>query len=200
VKGWTRIEWNADGSRYIYARHGNRDETPAIVEHDLSTGRERLLFEDAKHVSQFRGLVLSPDRRFLAFTVSRVEAARVVFRAIVVDTSNGQATTVAQEIGGQRVETAVTFGKPAWSPDGRALLVPRTLGPDMWPELRVVSLDGAQLRSLTLDKSFVGDAATGNPGLAIRDVSWSADGTRMAFVLSSSRLDAWMIDNLATGR
>src|SRR4029453_259921 len=41
----TRIEWNGDGSRYYYARRGSEGVDPAIVEHALESGGERIVYK-----------------------------------------------------------------------------------------------------------------------------------------------------------
>ena len=201
VKTWTRLEWNADGTKYFYARQAMDGESPAIIEHDLAKKVEREVFKPRGERGVFRGLRLSPDRRSLAFTLTTVTDGRPTLALMVADLETSRTGTLMEETSGTTMETSVTFGAPAWSPDGRALIVPRTVGADMWPEFRVVPLDGGSIRSFALKKSLAGRTASGagNQAPAIRDVNWSPDGAEMAFVLSANRMDAWTIENVLAG-
>jgi Tol biopolymer transport system component len=197
VKAWTRIEWNDDGSRYFYARHGFTGETPAILERDLKGESERVVFRGAAADAVFRGLRFSPDRRLLAFTTGHIEGNQSIIRLLVVDTVSGEARTITEEKSGSTAETAVSIFGPTWAPDGRTLIATRTVGENN--ELRFFSLDGADVGSFALRAMFAGRGASaaGNSTDAIRDGMMSPDGSRMSFVRSSDRFDAAIIENIA---
>lgn len=199
LKTWTRIEWNADGTKYFYTRPPSTGTTAGVIERDLKTNRERLVFEDVSRSSVFRALRLGPDRRSLAFTGSSVEGGQVTIRLMLVGTESGEARVLIDETSGFTLDTAVGLGTPAWFPGGRALLVPRFVG-TKWPDLRVVPLDGGRSGVLPLEPSFARQAmGADNLAPAIRDAVLSPDGARLAFVLSASRLDTSVIENVLAG-
>ena len=201
LKTWTRIEWNADGTRYFYTRPPSSGTTPGVIERDVKTNQERVVFEDVTRSSMFRALRFGPDRRSLAFTGSSVEGGRATTSLMVADTETGQARVLVDEKSGMTLETSVGLGVPAWLPDGRAILIPRSAGTN-WPELRVVPLDGGRSSVLPLDASFARQAAIGadnNLAPVMREVVLSPDGARLAFVLSASRLDTWVMENALAG-
>jgi len=195
VKTWTRIEWNSDGTKYFYARQAVSGESVGIVERDLKTDGERVVYTANDSPAVSRGLRVAPDRRSLAFTVTGASV-----RLMVVDAATGRARTLIEEKSGTTMETMVSLGVPAWSPDGRALIVPHTVGQNLWPELRVMPLDGRDSRSFELDAAFARRATAGGGGVPqVRDVVWSPDGTRMTFVLVGFRADTWVIENVLAG-
>jgi Tol biopolymer transport system component len=195
VKTWTRIEWDQTGSRYYYARQGwgSSGEVPAIVERDLQTDQDRVVMvkRAPPNSLSFRGLRVSPNRRSLAFTLE-IDAT---LQLIVADIQSGEARTILEEKTGASPETSVTFGVPAWSPDGRSILITRKVG-QAWPELRVVSVADGAVRSLALDKLFAGRSAVGSGDVSpsFGNAVWSPDGARLAFVLSSFRIEDWIME------
>ena len=199
LKTWTRIEWNADGTRYFYTRPPATGTTPGVIERDLKTNHERVVFEEVKESWVFRALRFGPDRRSLAFTGSSVDGGQTRLRLLMVDTETGQARVLVDEKSGMTMDTSVNLGGPGWLPGGRAIVIPRSAG-GKWPELRVVPLDGSRTTTLPLDASFAGGTAgANNLGPSIRDVVCSPDGTRLAFVLTASRLDTWVVENALAG-
>jgi Tol biopolymer transport system component len=198
VQTWTRIEWNNDGTKYFYGRQSVDGKPLRIVERDLKTDGERAVYTPNDARGALRGLRLSPDRRSLAFTLTSA-AAGPALRLMVVDAETGRARTLMEEKSGTTLETTVSLGVPAWSPDGRALIVPRTVGQNM-SEFRVVPLDDRDTRSFVLDGAFTRQVtAGGGDAPQVRDVMWSPDGTRMTFVLLAFRADTWMIENVLAG-
>jgi Tol biopolymer transport system component len=202
-----RVDWDQTGSHYIYARGLD------IVERDLETDQERVItpfsallaaaaranaLASSKALSAYRGLRISPDRRSLAFTSSTLDGEQSRAMLWVVDLQSGEPRILLEERAGMTLETSLTFGNPAWSPDSRALLVARTAGANRWPDLRVVSLDGSLIRSLVLDNAFARSRMGADDiGGAIDGVVWSADGTRLAFVLTASRrFETWIMETV----
>src|SRR5262249_7820173 len=138
IKTWTRIEWNGDGSRYLYARHDAGIDDPSIVEHDLQADRERVVYR-GRAGDVFRGLQVSPNRRTLAFKFSNAsESARS--EVVVVDIESGESRVVLDETGGSSADTAIALGYPTWSPDGRMLLITRTM--NRTTDLRLIPVSG----------------------------------------------------------
>lgn len=203
IKTWTRIEWNADGSRYFYARQGFTGELPVILERDIKSESERVVFRgtnNANNNGAIRGLRFGPDRRSLAFTTTSAENNQSTTSLLVVDTASGEARRITEEKSGLTFESSVVLGVPAWSPDGRMLMVTRAAGPNP-SELRFFALDGADVRSFLFGAAFLGKGVSvvGNFAPAIRDVMVSQDGRRMSFVLSTDRFDAAVIENVTAG-
>ena len=189
VKTWTRIEWNADGSAYYYARQGFAGDEPGIVEHDLQSDKERVI---SKGIGQtaYRGLQLSPDRRSLAF---RFTGPRQGFT--VVDIQTGETRVVLDEALGTSRDTAVTLGGPTWSPDGRALLFTRE--EKQATDLRWVPVGGGEVRLVPLNADLKRLVSSGsgavNPSLG--SVVWSPDGAHLAFVVSAASFETWLLEN-----
>jgi Tol biopolymer transport system component len=191
VKTWTRIEWNADGSRYFYARQNFGADEPAIVEHDLQTGGERIVYKGTATREAFRSLLFSPDRRSLAFKFTNGVRQGVV----VVDIETGHARAVLDEPTGTNVETSITLGEPTWSPDGRAVLITRT--DKQGQDLRLIPVAGGEVRRIPLGAELTRLSTSVSARLRppLGNLAWSPNGAVLAFGLSSSQIDAWLLEN-----
>jgi Tol biopolymer transport system component len=195
VKTWTRIEWNADGSRYFYARQGFGGDDPAIVERDLQSDRERLVFRGNASDESYRGLRFSPDRRSLAIK-GIVDSQGIV----ILDLETGRTRVVYDKAAGETL-TSHSQAVPTWSPRGTALLVDRTenQGTDRQAtDLRLIPVDGGEVRRIPLGAELT--RLLSPPGRSaqrpnMHHIDWSPDGGRLAFVLSDSGLDTWVIEN-----
>jgi dipeptidyl aminopeptidase/acylaminoacyl peptidase len=195
-KTWTRIEWNADGSKYVYARQGFGGDDPAIVERDVQSDRERIVFRGtAKSDELYRGLRFSPDRRSLAIIGNTVDQG-----IVVLEIETGQTRTVYNRTVGENVPSDLVQGNPTWSPDGRALLVRRTgdaKSDNQAALLRLIPVDGGEVRPLPLGAELTRLLSPG-PGAArptMGNVVWSPDGRHLAFAITASRLDTWVIES-----
>jgi Tol biopolymer transport system component len=189
VKTWTRIEWNADGSRYYYARQGF---DPTIVEHDLQSGDERIVYKKGTATNEvFRSLLFSPDRRSLAFKFTTGARQGVV----VVDIATGQARVVLDETVGTNVEASIVLGEPTWSPDGRAVLITRT--ERHVTDLRLIPVAGGEVQRIPLSAELTRLSASVSARLRppLGNLAWSPDGAVLAFGLSSSEIDASLLEN-----
>jgi Tol biopolymer transport system component len=191
VKSWTRIEWNADGSRYYYARHGFFGGDPAIVEHDLQSGVERIVYKGTAPKEAFWSLHFGPDRRSLLFKSNSWPRDGVG----VVDIETGQARVVLDEISGPTVETAIYLGTPTWSPDGRSVLITRT--EKHVTDLRLIPVAGGEVRRIPLGAELTQLSKSASAGfrLALGTIVWSPDGAVLAFVLDSAQLESWLLEN-----
>jgi len=182
----TRIEWNADGSRYFYARHDLTGDDLAIVERDLQSDRERIVFQGKAQEfgDRYRGLRFSPDRRLLAFSDGQ--------RIRVLDIETGQTRVIYDEAIGETLR----FGVPTWSPNGRALLVDRTENPGTGKQatdLRLIPVDGGEVQRIPLGAELTRLLSTGRP--TIGSFVWSPDGGHLSFVLSARRLETLVLEN-----
>jgi Tol biopolymer transport system component len=195
VKTWTRIDWNADGSRYFYARQAFGSDDPAIVERDLQSDRERIVFRrNPKNADSFRGLRFSPDRRSLA-----IKGTSGSLGIAVLDVETGQTRLVYDKAVGE-TQTSNSSAVPTWSPNGRALLVARTDNPGtdkQATDLRLIPVDGGEVRRIPLGAELTRLLSPGRGAQrpTVRDIVWSPDGGSLAFVLSASRLETWVIEN-----
>jgi Tol biopolymer transport system component len=199
VKTWTRIEWNTDGSRYFYARQGFGGDDPAIVERDLQSDRERVVFRgNGGSNESYRGLRLSPDRRSLAIK-GIVDSQGIV----ILDLETGQTRVVYDKAAGETL-TSDSPAVPTWSPRETALLVDRTENQRtdrQATDLRLIPVDGGEVRRIPLGAELT--RLLSPPGRRaqrpnLHHIDWSPDGGRLAFVLSDSGLETWVIENPLT--
>lgn len=184
----TFVEWDQSGKHVFFTQ-----DSSAIVERDLETSQDRAVTQ-IKSPGTIRGLRLSPDRRSLAFVVRPNATAPEEARLMLVELQSGRTRTLVEAKASG--DNPVIFGVPAWSPDGRTIVVPRSRIRDTWPELVVVSVDEGASRSIPLDSSFARSArGTGDMGPAISDIVWSPDGTRLVFALLANHHGVWTLDS-----
>jgi TolB protein len=185
------VEWDQTGRRVLYARDGAQ-----IVERDLETSQDRVVTTNAG-MSIVRYLRLSPDRRWLAFTLRPAAGVPETPRVMVTDVRSGDTRTILDEKVLATADEYAVYGTPAWSPDGRSMVVPRTTSRDRSPEFVVIPLDGSPSRSIALDKAFISSTRSAEDfGPPITDVVWTPDGTQFMFALLSSRGSKWLIESV----
>ena len=171
IDWWTRVDWNVDGSAFLYARHGFNSDNPGIVEHNLETGKERYVYEADKNVGSIRDLRFSRDHKWLAFQMDN--------SIIVLNTETGN-TIPACEKG---------FSCPAWSPDAKQILVREiTEKQGRSTELFVLPASGGAGKKI--------DIGSLPKGAEIRRVDWSPDGRKIAYTVFKSQLTTLLIKNL----
>jgi Tol biopolymer transport system component len=167
-------QWSTDGTKIFYKR-GNA----AIVERDLATETERVLFTRPRGVGIF---ALSPDGRYLAVRVASesTEGANVMMVAVDGGEVRELHTFVA---GGQRTI--------AWTPDSTAVILLKRPN-DAPAELWRLPIDGSPARQITFAGAEWKDPAPGtfNGGFSI-----SPDGRRLAFLSGTSSAEVWVIEN-----
>jgi Tol biopolymer transport system component len=192
IATWTRIEWNADGSRYYYARRGFEGVDPAIVEHDLESGRERIVYKGTAPNEIFWSLLFSPDRRSLAFKFTTGARQGIG----VVDIETGQARVVLDEATGTNFETSVILGEPTWSPDGRAVLVTRWTD-KQGQDLRLIPVAGGEVQRIPLGAELtrLSTSVSAQVRPSLVNVAWSPDGAVLAFGLFSSQIEDLLLEN-----
>jgi Tol biopolymer transport system component len=172
IEWWTCIEWNFDGSAFLYTKHGFNSDEPGIIEHNLETGKERYIYRaDKSGDYAIRGLKFSRDHKWLAFRMGN--------SIMVLDTETGNAIP-ANEKG---------FSYPAWSPDSKQILVRGIPGKqDRSTELNVLPASGGAGKKI--------DIGSLPKGAKIRRVDWSPDGNRITFTVFKGQLTTLLLKNI----
>jgi Tol biopolymer transport system component len=155
-----------DGTR-VYYRTGR-----TIVARDLTTGREQQLPQIPEDQQVSLSFSLSPDGRSIA-RITESAAGPRTRSLVVMPIDGGDARTllrvkVPEDIFGAEARV------PAWTPDGRALLVAKSLDAEFrQTELWLVPIDGSAPRRLAIE----GDRLDPTGGFRL-----SPDGRRLAYV------------------
>ena len=151
------VAWTPDGQALVFDQSDIHDRFSVrsdlhVVE--LAGGRVRRLTRGARA----REPDMAPDGTHIVFV--RQLGDRTELAAIGID-GRGQADLT-------RSAPGVQWGRPRWSPDGRAIAASRLL-PTGELDLVVMDADGANPRALTADRA--------------KDVepAWTPDGTRLVF-------------------
>jgi TolB protein len=149
------LSWSNDGAWLVFAKAGFG--APQLVLVDTRTSESRLL-------SQGRDPAFSPD------------GARIAF---VRGTDNAHQLAVARPDDGSTqvlYETTARLSEPAWSPDGRSVVVVVS-DRNKRSQLEVVDVESSKHRILTRASSNADTSPT-----------WSPDGDRIAFVRYTPRM------------
>jgi Tol biopolymer transport system component len=116
---------------------------------------------------------------------------------MLTDIQSGETRTLLEDKTPATADDFAIFGVPAWSPDGRSILVPRSTNRKRWPELLIVPIDGTASRSIPVDSSFVRAArGTEDISFAMGDVVWTPDGTHITFAVASTLTQVSIIESV----
>jgi Tol biopolymer transport system component len=177
VSGYGAIGWSADGSSVYYGV--NYGDGRRVIERNLDSGRERILYH-AMAPTEIEGpVVVSPDDRRMAFVIDEEGAERLVTMA----TTGSALKTV------YRFETDHRFSDLRWTPDGESLLY-NTMGagtsadPDrgLW----LISTGGGTPRRIELTKDGI---------QRVSDVRIHPDGRRIAFTAGEYAAEIWVMSD-----
>jgi Tol biopolymer transport system component len=176
-----QLTWSENGRSFYYAKISEDNEIIGIINHNLETGKENYLFQYPRDDSigwNWWKLNASRDNRHLAFNLQR--------KLGVLDTRTGN----LQQI---ECDPDKNFYAPAWSPDGKYLLVkgPHGKGNDM-NELYVVCIADGSYKSLDISQYLSKGACI----LSSHD--WSPDGKTIVFDVRTWKSEANLIQNVIT--
>ncbi len=155
-------EWSSDGTQLaavIYTIDGSRVE-PSVEIVSIVTRQSRTMTLPGTEESRL-DLSWSPDGRFLAY-VDAAQQQSEVTRVRVLRLADGA--------GFEMTDARSNVRRPRWSPDGQYLFFTcNCVGPtDLW-------------RRRVEDGLPVGEAERVTTGLEVRDISFSRDGSRVAY-------------------
>ena len=176
---WPHSEWSGSNT-YVYCKYGQYGEESSIVERQLDTGTERVIYRSGKPGSGqvvFRGLKFARDQRWLGFQERRGDDDSKI---VVVDVQSGNS----------RVFSSDFLGGPTWSPDGNFVLA---LSSPAWDKnfnaINVFSLQDGKLSRYPIADLFPKNASVFHP-------DWSADGKELAFRVSYTRSELLRMKNV----
>jgi Tol biopolymer transport system component len=130
------------------------------VEKNLSTGTTRYIYRsDKDQGSVFRGLRFSRDHEWIAFQEDNT-------RIVIFHPETGTKKVLAEE----------GFEAPAWSPDGRHLVVigGKENNNGLETEMFFLSVEDGSVTKIDLGKNLP-------QGAGLRSPDWSPDGTKIVF-------------------
>jgi len=169
-------EWSGDGQVIYYAEVNGKERTSKIVAFDLKTGEKRELYLtkiDPPANMPVSKIALSPDGKEIAVLDQ--------FGIRVMPMGGGEAREVIKAAGSE------SFSSPAWSRDGRSLLVAKRAssavqdqGAEVW---QVPVKAGGTPRSLGLKMD------------RLNTIRVHPDGKRIAFVGGMGKAEVWMMEN-----
>jgi Tol biopolymer transport system component len=173
-QSWSRFEWSGNGMGYIYSKNGLVEQGAGIYEHDLETGKDRLIYHNQERYANFRWLKCSRDYKWLAFLES-----------------NRKVMVVNRETGENHL-AAIDVGYPSWSPDGKTILATRSLGFERKENLKsmfVFSSSAGPVKEYDLSKSLPNESR-----LMTHD--WSPNGKQIVFYLRQNKSDVQLYKNI----
>ena len=171
--------WSPDGKAIWYDKTGAR----AIVAHELTSGRETVLFEYAsqsiQRLMQWPGFRRSPDGTSVAYTGFTFEN-NVGGSVVQVRTFGGGTVELARATVPDQVEFQ------DWMPDGRTVLLIKRNTKERRNMLYEARIDGAPLRPLGVTMP------------AIRDLSMRRDGKTITYTAGMNSLEVWVLERFLT--
>jgi Tol biopolymer transport system component len=153
------LSWSHDGGWLLFARRGFGASQLVLV--DTRTAERKLLMLTGSG----RDPVFSPDGSLIAFVRGTTSKYQLAVR---------QPHDTAPRV---LYETAAPLGEPAWSPDGRRLVVVVVSDTGMRSHLEVIGVGGRSRRILTKASRNVDTSP-----------AWSPDGQRVVFVRHTPRM------------
>lgn len=178
------FDWSGDGKTYYFTRAGLYDLGAGIFEYYPETGEQQYIYRpETKNIVTFNNLTCSNDYSRLTFMESTISENKIASTAqVVVDLDSGESHTVAD------------FGNFSWSPDGEKMLSFGSGNPDdQGKSITVISSSGNVLGQYDLSKHLPEESR-------IYNHDWSADGSKVAFVLSHTIYEQMLYKNIIPGK
>jgi Tol biopolymer transport system component len=171
--------WSPDGKRVFHL--ASDAKTQRLVSREVETGQEM----DVCRVgapSRNNGLAVSPDGRWLAFTVS--DAATRSTALMVVAASGGEPRELLRVKEPESLRASL-----AWTPDGRQVLFVKGEDPNVQkvPALWHIPVQGGEARKLELAL------------LNLRNMAVHPDGRRIVFAGGENKWEVWVLENFLPG-
>jgi Tol biopolymer transport system component len=168
----SHTDWRGDGEGIYYSRalQGKKNYTlpPGIVEQDLTTGDERLVYRPEKRAG-FTSIRCSHDFSKMALYKG------LDWRLIVIDLKSGEKLQEFKDPGFP--------APPTWSPDGKKIMI--------WnhDKIFVLSIEDGSRNGYDLDPGTT-------PINGIRVLDWSPDGTKVAFAGTHRKSETFILRNV----
>jgi Tol biopolymer transport system component len=166
-------QWSPDGEK-LYYRRISKDKANAVIERDVASGNER---EVIRRANMNFGLNLSPDGRQIAMVSD--DPSSKSSSVMLIPVAGGEPRELI------RVNHPQNFQVLTWAPDGRDLLLRKTLsaaGQDH--ELWLVPISDGKPRKVTSNLSIEGAFVRVHP-----------DGRQVAFMTGTPNLEVWVLEN-----
>jgi serine/threonine-protein kinase len=172
-------QWSPDGGAIWYDKSGGG----AVVAHELTSGRETVVFEYAsqsiQRLMQWPGFRCSPDGSSIAYTGFTFEN-NVAGSVVQVQTLGGGTVELARATHPEQVEFQ------DWMPDARGVLLIKRNTRERRNMLYEARLDGTPPRPLGVTMP------------AIRDVNVRRDGRTITYTAGTSSLEVWVLERFLT--
>jgi Tol biopolymer transport system component len=197
----TRTEWNHDGSAFYFARStlDENESDGGIFERALSSETERAVYRSAAG-GAIQALQFSPDRKWLAFSVSRFEGTGTV-GILALDVATGEARTVlVEQLGGSNEVSELHL--LGWTPSGDLLVhklsgtIVQKLAGNGGSETLLVPLNGGSPRPFAIPNIGTTPRAETSRQIVAK---WSPDGRTMVVGRASRGGETYLIENPLAG-
>ncbi len=174
------FDWSGNGKTYYFTLSGLYDYGAGIYEYFPETGEQQYVYRpETKNIVAFDKIRCSNDYSRLTFMESTLsENNKTISAQVVVDLSSGESHTVAD------------LSNFSWSPDGQKMLCFGSGNPDdQGKSITVISSSGNILGQYDLSKNLPEESK-------IYNHDWSADGSKVAFVLSHTIYEQMLYKNI----
>jgi len=188
--------WSPDHATVAFVRPGAHFRTSSIYTAPAAGGQARLLYKDRNAKAGYllvTGLAYSPDGAKLAFAdvyFGKKEWPRVA-RLVVLDIASGHTSVMLKKTGGFG-RALVTAWRPAWSPDGSAILISQQ-GQEEGGGAWVYTIISGATKAIPVPEASTADWAADGQSVLLSVCTWEKT------TIEQTKLDGAVIRTLATG-